>query len=101
MYSDEPLLDPTPGDVRLDDAAVEAARVLYFNTPLESEEMDAARRNRIMGTITGVQGFARCVESAELQPSPALLMASGGDSTLQDAGTCRQSGLARSALVET
>lgn len=75
MYSDEPLLDPTSGDVRLDDAALEAARVLYFNLPLESEELDAARRNRIMGTITGVQGFARCVQSADLQLSPALLTA--------------------------
>jgi hypothetical protein len=75
VYSDEPLLDPTSGDVRLDDAALEAARVLYFNLPLESEELDAARRNRIMGTITGVQGFARCVQSADLQLSPALLTA--------------------------
>ncbi|GAA5990111.1 hypothetical protein JCM10908_005825 [Rhodotorula pacifica] len=59
VYSDEPLLDATEQGVRLDDAVLEAARVLYFNTPLETEDLDATRRNRIMGTITGVQGFAR------------------------------------------
>ncbi|GAA5880072.1 hypothetical protein JCM3774_003299 [Rhodotorula dairenensis] len=59
VYSDQPLLAAAQRDVRLDDAALEAARVLYFNTPLEDEAVDATRRNRIMGTVTGVQGFAR------------------------------------------
>lgn len=61
LYADQPLLDESERGVRLDEAALEAARVLVFKTPLEQEKADAARRNRVMGTVTGVQGFARCV----------------------------------------
>lgn len=61
IYADRPILDAEQRHARLDDAEVEAARVLYFDAPLEPEELDPPRRNRIMGTITGVQGFTRCV----------------------------------------
>ncbi|GAA5998537.1 uncharacterized protein JCM10292_002766 [Rhodotorula paludigena] len=59
VYRDMPILAGPDASHKLDDAALEAAKVLVFAAPLEREPPDAARRNRIMGTVLGVAAFAR------------------------------------------
>jgi hypothetical protein len=68
VYADEPVFDAGERGTALSDEALEAAKVLYFATPLEAQAYDAARRNRAMGTILGVSSFARSVSSRELLP---------------------------------
>ncbi|BGP25924.1 proteophosphoglycan 5 [Rhodotorula toruloides] len=59
IYADEPVFDAGEGAAALSDEALEAARILYFATPLEEQPYDAARRNRATGTVLGVSSFAR------------------------------------------
>ncbi|GJN90360.1 hypothetical protein Rhopal_003371-T1 [Rhodotorula paludigena] len=64
VYRDAPILAGPDASRKLDDAALEAAKVLVFAAPLERDPPDAARRNRIMGTVLGVAAFARAASSA-------------------------------------
>ncbi|BGO95475.1 hypothetical protein NBRC10512_007730 [Rhodotorula toruloides] len=65
VYADEPVFDAGERATALSDEALEAAKVLYFATPLEAQPYDAARRNRAMGTILGVSSFARTLSPDE------------------------------------
>ncbi|BGP33489.1 hypothetical protein JCM10296v2_005293 [Rhodotorula toruloides] len=65
VYADEPVFDAGERATALSDEALEAAKVLYFATPLEAQAYDAARRNRAMGTILGVSSFARTLSLDE------------------------------------
>lgn len=98
VYGDEPVLAAAEGDVRLEDAALEAARVLYFVTPLEAGTVDAPRRNRIMGTVTGVQGFSRCARCSYRRRRGLTDDKWGNCPNIQDTRTARQQRLARSPL---
>ncbi|GAA5832422.1 hypothetical protein JCM11251_006449 [Rhodosporidiobolus azoricus] len=57
IYSARPLLDPSQLDVRLDDATLEAAKVLLLVAPGEVESLSRERQGRLMGTVLGVAGF--------------------------------------------
>ncbi|GAA5981391.1 hypothetical protein JCM11641_005304 [Rhodosporidiobolus odoratus] len=59
IYSDEPLLAPAQRDVRLEDAAVEAAKLLWILAPGEDEQLSEQRKGRLMGTVMGVAGFTK------------------------------------------
>ncbi|BGP01483.1 hypothetical protein NBRC10513v2_005125 [Rhodotorula toruloides] len=65
VYADEPVFDAGERAAGLSDEALEAAKVLYFATPLETQAYDAARRNRAMGTVLGVSSFARTLSPDE------------------------------------
>lgn len=61
VYSETPVLAEADKGVRLDDAALEAAKVLCLVSPGGEEVLEGARRGRVMGTVMGVAAFARCV----------------------------------------
>ncbi|GAA5904149.1 hypothetical protein JCM6882_003960 [Rhodosporidiobolus microsporus] len=57
IYSVDPLLDPSERDQRLDDATLEAAKVLLLVTPGEDEPLSKERQGRLMGTVMGLAGL--------------------------------------------
>lgn len=99
VYRDTPILAGPDASRKLDDAALEAAKVLVFAAPLEREPPNAARRNRIMGTVLGVAAFARSV-CAYVCAGRTTADGEVGERAKQDTGTAGSTASARSALVE-
>ncbi|GAA5841747.1 hypothetical protein JCM9279_003091 [Rhodotorula babjevae] len=59
VYRETPVLSEADKGARLDDAALEAAKVLCLVSPGSDEALEGARRGRVMGTVMGVAAFAR------------------------------------------
>ncbi|GAA5932950.1 hypothetical protein JCM3775_005273 [Rhodotorula graminis] len=59
VYSETAIVAEADEGARLDDAALEAAKVLCLVSPGGQEALEGARRGRVMGTVMGVAAFAR------------------------------------------
>ena len=70
VYRETPVLEAAQEGVRLDDAALEEAKVLFLMSPGGGEALDAQRRARTMGTVMGVAAFARCAPFPRRTPDP-------------------------------
>ncbi|GAA6003672.1 hypothetical protein JCM10207_003539 [Rhodosporidiobolus poonsookiae] len=64
VYAADPLLSPSERSERLDDATLEGNKIVVLVTLQEEEEMTSERQGRVMGTVLGLQGFARTMSPA-------------------------------------
>ncbi|GAA5902156.1 hypothetical protein JCM8208_002491 [Rhodotorula glutinis] len=72
IYSETPILAEADEGARLDDAALEAAKVLCLVSPGGGEALEGARRGRVMGTVMGVAAFARTLGAVGQEAARAV-----------------------------
>ncbi|BGP17795.1 hypothetical protein JCM10213v2_005837 [Rhodosporidiobolus nylandii] len=99
IYSNEPLLTPAERETRLDDATVEAAKLLFVLAPDEDGMLSKERQGRLMGTVMGVAGFTRYTIAL---PRPSRHSRAASAATVSSAasgGDARTEGLDNDVLL--